>query len=388
MGALRSSRDTAIATPAIGGQPAVSAGLFVAPVVLTLLTTRAGYDAAAAASLLSLEMTISALATLALSGFIRSGAARRLAVLGGGLVVVGNAMSLISSAPGMLAPARALAGLGGGVLAAAIAVISVRARNPERLFSLQTVCSILAGSICLALIPVVAPVLGYRAPYAVLLGVGILALALVSRLPAPPSPAAVRVRSRRVAGFAPVGLAALGGVVLTQLGQGAFWTFVGQFGLSAGLSETEIGGFLSVATLMLLAGVAGAAVAGARFGRIGPLVALVAVNALSILVITLSRDPATYIGANVVQAMTNLSSVVFELGLAAALDRSGRLAAAAAGLITLGNGLGPSLGGAIARAAGAGAIGPAVLVLNLGALVAFAGVGLSLGRPGRVRADP
>lgn len=185
MAGMNSRRDVAIAVPAIGGQPAVSAGLFVAPVVFNVLTAQAGYDAAGAATLLSLEMTISALTTLGLSGIIRSEAAKKLAILGAGLVVIGNGLSLVSSAGLALALPRAMAGVGAGILAAAIAVISVRARNPERLFSLQTICAIAVGSALLAVIPTLVPALGYRAPYAALLAVAIASALLVARLPAP-----------------------------------------------------------------------------------------------------------------------------------------------------------------------------------------------------------
>ena len=375
----RGRRDLAIAIPAIGAQAAIAAGLFVAPVVVTVLTTRAGYDEAGAGALLSLESTSAALAMLGLSSVLRGAMARNAALIGLALVVAGNVLSLVSSAATVLAVGRFLAGVGCGAIGAGVAVIAVRARNPERIFSFQTIAAIIAGSIWIAVIPMLTESLGYRAIYAALL-LALLPAGLVLRLPAPDARAPERATTQGAALTSFAGSLGLAAIFATQLGQGAFWAFVGRYGLDAGLSEQQVGAFLSVATLLLLVGVTGAAVIGARFGRIGPLMALVAVNAISIFVIATAHHPFTYVAANVLQAATNLSSVVFELGLMAAMDRTGRLAAAAGGLITLGNGMGPSIGGALATWTTVSAIGAFALAANLFALVAFAAVGASRSR--------
>jgi Flp pilus assembly protein TadB len=58
--------------------------------------------------------------------------------------------------------------------------------------------------------------------------------------------------------------------------------------------------------------------------------------------------------------------VIYQLGLSASLDRFGRLVAVSVALVTLGNGLGPSLSASLSGVLGAPFIG--VLVLGLNAL--------------------
>lgn len=164
----------------------------------------------------------------------------------------------------------------------------------------------------------------------------------------------------------------LPGVLFTQLGQGAFWTFVAIYGANAGLAEQDIGGLLSVMTLLLLVGVVGTAALGTRLGRFLPLFVLTTINVISIVAITYSNDPTLYVIANVVQAITNLSSLVYQLGLAAAIDRSGRVFAAANGLVGLGNGLGAAVAGSIAVQFGAAEVGAAVVAFNVLALGCYA----------------
>jgi predicted MFS family arabinose efflux permease len=205
--------------------------------------------------------------------------------------------------------------------------------------------------------------------------------ALLTRLPSPP----VRRAAAQTTGSAPVrssplAFAVLPAIFLTQLGQGSFWTLVAIYGLSAGLTEEAIGTFLSLATLLLLVGVIGTAAAGTSLGRFAPLFVLTVINVASIVAITYAPDPTVYVAANVVQAITNLSSLVYQLGLAAAVDRSGRLFAAANGLVGLGNGLGAAVAGAVAVKFGAPQVGLAVVVFNVAALALFALVGAGIAR--------
>jgi hypothetical protein len=83
-----------------------------------------------------------------------------------------------------------------------------------------------------------------------------------------------------------------------------------------------------------------------------------------------------YIAANVLQSVTNLTSLIYQLGLAASVDRSGRAVAVSTGLVTLGNGLGPSLSAGLSGALGAPFVGIFVLVLNSVALGFYGAVKL------------
>ena len=101
---------------------------------------------------------------------------------------------------------------------------------------------------------------------------------------------------------------------------------------------------------------------------------------ISIVAICYVPDANVYVAANVVQAVTNLSSLVYQLGLAAAVDRTGRVFAAANGLVALGNGVGPAVAGAITVAYGAPHVGLAVVALNVLALMLFAAVGAGVAK--------
>ena len=380
--ARRVRRDMAILVPSIGAQLIASTGNFILPLVVVVLMSNVGLDERSSGLLVSLELTASALTTLAVSAWPRPHSRRRVAVIGAALAVAGHAAALITPELIFLAATRLVAGVGAGIVAGEAAAIIARGRKRERLISSLTIAAILNGAFWIEVLPYISDRFGYRGPYLCLLVLAVIGAVLLTRLPSPPMRTARPSETARLDStlFA---IFVMGGVVLTQLGQGAFWGLVGVYGTNAGLGDKQIGDFLSLATLLLLVGVIGTAWAGVRFGRFGPLVILTVINALSIAVIAFVPDPTVYIAANVVQAVTNLSSVVYQLGLAAAMDRSGRLVAACSGLINLGNGIGPSISGAVATAMGAPTAGLFVLAFNAAALALYGLVAVGAAR-GRV----
>ena len=232
-----------------------------------------------------------------------------------------------------------------------------------------TIVAIVHASFWLAILPYAVDKLGYRGPYACLLLICLAGTLLLTRLPSVPV--------GRHAGSATgrkrwplIGLLVVPAVFLTQLGQGTFWSLEETFGSRAGLTDHVIGLFLSMATLFLLVGAVGAAWVGMRFGRFAPLLTLIAINALSILGVSVVPIPQVFVAANVVQSVTNLASVIYQLGLAANLDRSGRVISASTGAVTLGNGLGPGFSSNLNASFGASSVGIFVLALN-GLALAF-----------------
>ena len=144
----------------------------------------------------------------------------------------------------------------------------------------------------------------------------------------------------------------------------------GMYGRSAGFNGHTIGIILSISTLLLLLGAVGAAWAGDRYGRFTILFTLLAANALAIFVVGTVAVRSVYITANILQSVTNLSSVIYQLGLSASIDRFGRTVAVSTALVTLGNGIGPGVSASFSGVFGAPAVAVLVLGLN-GAAMAF-----------------
>jgi predicted MFS family arabinose efflux permease len=368
-------RDRLILFPAIGSQLIVSTSLFLMPVLIDNLEVKAGLSSKAAGFLLSMELVVSAFTTLLLSAYFRGHSTRRWALLGGLLAIAGTALTLVSPALTLLIAARLIAGIGAGIVGAEATSVLSRGVEREKLIALVTVASILNAAIWLAILPYMIDRLGYRGPYVCLLLIVLGATYLLLRLPS----LSKRPETNQQPTQSPFTMAAVFVIVaifLTQLGQGAFWSLEETFGSRAGFSSYAIGILLSGATLLLLLGAVSSAWASDRFGRYAPVLVLIAVNAVSILLVSTIAVHWVYVAANVVQSITNLSSLIYQLGLSASLDKTGRVIAAATGLVTLGNGLGPSLSASLGSAFGAPSVGIVVLGFNGIALALYCAVRL------------
>ncbi len=373
--------------PAIGSQLIVTTSVFLMPLLIETLKVNAGLSGKSAGLLLSMELAVSALTTLCLSGWVRTHSARHWALAGGLLTIIATALTLTSSELPVLFATRLLAGIGAGTVAAEATRVLSRGVDRERLIAILTIVSIINAAFWLAVLPYIVDQLGYRGPYVCLFVICVFGTFLLLRLPSFP----IRHDSVRQTSYSPFAVSAVFvvlAVFLTQLGQGAFWSMEDAYGIRAGFNRYGLGVVLSASTLLLLAGAVGAAWISNRFGRFTSLIVLVALNAASIVLVSMVAVHWIYVAANVLQSITNLSSVIFQLGLAASLDRSGRVVAVSTSLVTLGNGLGPSLSANLSNSFGAPFVGVVVLVLNCVALALYCAVKLRGGEETQMSTSP
>ena len=375
-----------IVLPAIGSQLIATTSLFLMPVLMSTLQVKAGLSEKASGFLLSVELAAAAFTTIYLTAFFRGHCNRRWALFGGVLAITGTTLTLVSPSVPMLFATRLAAGIGAGVVGAEATSVLSRGVEREKLIAIVTVASIVNAAIWLAVLPYMVDMLGYRGPYVCLLLVALSGTFLLRRLPSVSSRTG-HGQQQLPSSFHSVAVFVVVAIFLTQLGQGAFWSLAGTFGARAGFSSQAIGVLLSTATLLLLVGAVASPWISNLLGRFYSLFLLVAVNAFSILVISLITVHWIFVAANVLQSITNLSSVICQLGLAASLDRSGRVVAAGTSLVTLGNGLGPALSTNLSNALGAPSIGIAVLVFNLVALGLYYAVRLRDAESSRVPAS-
>ncbi len=336
------SRDRAILLPAIGAQLILGTTMSLLPVFVDTLRLKAGLSATGAGFLVSAELATASLTTLLLSAWDHAHSVRRWALAGGFLAVMGTLLTLLSPALPNLVASRLVVGIGAGIVGAEAMRVLARGIDRERLIAIVTIASIVNAAILFAVLPRLIDHSGYRGLYFCLLLDFVAGVFLLMRLPAVP----VRRWGQKMAGPEHLSLPAIvvvSSVFLTQLGQGAFWSLDGVYGRASGLSADSIGFILALSTLVLLVGASGAAWAGERFGLFPALFFLLATNAVSIVLVGTVPVHWVFVAANILQALTNLSSLIYQLGLSANIDRLGRAVAAATAMVTLGNGVGPGV---------------------------------------------
>ncbi len=132
----------------------------------------------------------------------------------------------------------------------------------------------------------------------------------------------------------------------------AIYAFSAPLGERAGLDTGAVGYVLTVASLVGLAGAGAATALNVRWGRAIPISGFCVGFALVVLVLCLWRNPTAYVVALVASVVIFYFSMPYLFGLAAALDRSGRWAAAAGSAYLLGFAAGPLVAGVAISATG------------------------------------
>ena len=345
----------------IGGIAAGVAGVMadlLSPIYATSFHRGFGLDNTRAGLLVT-----AALGTMAVVefGLAHSIAHRSLkAIATAGIVISALALLYISQVSdsgfwSLLAGMVAL-GLGCGLSFVAGNAALSYANNSERAFGLLTVWYMVFVFIMMSTNPVLRHMYPIVLPYAAMVAVQLVCLALIWwKLPDTRVIAAEREKAEKPGTahphtelklFSPLPLMLGLAVALSQLALAGLWTFAEELGTGSGLSAQTTASFLGVSQLIGLLGTMAPWLLGRWIGR-GTLGAIgLLLCAVGVLMVTLVRTPAAYIGGNLAVNLGYWVILPLGLSVAADLDRnSGRLVAFILGLSSIGLAIGPTLAG-------------------------------------------
>jgi len=126
------------------------------------------------------------------------------------------------------------------------------------------------------------------------------------------------------------------------------WAFVERIGTTVGYSGEELGVLLSLQAFVGLLGPIIAAMIGKRFGMSMPVILAILLTGATSLSYVLGEYSMTLYTAGVMTiCLTYFYALSYLTGLAAELDREGRVAAAAGSFLSLGLAVGPAISGGL-----------------------------------------
>ncbi|MFB7948599.1 MFS transporter [Kitasatospora phosalacinea] len=370
----RASAPPPVALYAVGQLPA-----YLLPTLVGSLTGGAGLTPAQAGALGSTLLLASAAVALLLAGRVVALGPGRTARTGLGLLGLGCALAATGPQLPLLTAALALAGIGAGATTAVATTALAGASDPHR----TTVRALFATSGTAAALYLLLPHLG-SGPAAPFSALALTALAVLvflgtasrngstgsererERGPGRSDPAAPGARTRT--GSAALILA----VPFWSMAQNALWGISGQLGhRQAGLGESALGLVFALALLGGLLGVSAAGALGTRIGRAAPIGLGTLVIAGCALLTGTARGPSAFTTGELLWNLLYPLVLSHLLGLAAALDPSGRRAVQTSAVAALGTACGPLVGTTLATGLGypgTGAVLAALLLASAGPL--------------------
>jgi predicted MFS family arabinose efflux permease len=328
------------------GSLAGSAANLTLPLWLGAAVETLGAPARDVAWVASLELGCLALAALGLAPRLGEASRHSLALAGVLLLALGNAAAALAPSLTLLFLARALAGAGAGAIMAATNATAAATSVPERTYALMFVLGGAGCALVMWLMPRFSEPHGMAGAFAVLLVTTLCVAPLLLWMPA--HPAAARDADPGPFPRGPAVVAGLLASLVVMVGVDALWAFGERIGRRAGLEAASIGLVLALASLVVLAAGALASWLGTRAGRIGPLSLGFLICVPAAVALGHAGSPGAWVPAVLLLAAGFFFAQPFMMGTLAALDRHGRVVAAAGAAMTVGAALGPGVGGVLA----------------------------------------
>jgi hypothetical protein len=303
---------------------------------------------------------------------------RRLAFAAAAIALLGNGLSWLGSSSAFIAGCL-LCGAGFGVLLNVTNRLVASSTAPQRGYAVVQLVEVL---FCIGFYLGVPPITERFGALSVFAALAVLCAGVFFLLAGVPvtgrddTPVSTRGRAVRLTrGGAPPNrgpaVLCLCAAALLFAGQSSVNASLVSIGAAAGLSVVWVGRVISVGLLASLAGAIVARGLGERAGLLLPLLAGAGVLGCDMLVVTLGRGPAVFIGGAIVLFMSIVFLLPYVYALLAGLDKAGRWASIAPGFVLTGWALGPAIAGLVSRGVDFRILGYAALTCIAGAMTLF-----------------
>lgn len=328
-------------------------GLWALPFLISAIIHDLQFNEAQAGLLMSAEFGFTMLASLLVAPFMGRAPRRSLALGGTLLAIAANLASANVDSVYLLVAVRCVAGIGAGLaLACGNATVS-SARHPDRVAGHMNVLSVLLMIVVMLGYAKVMALYGLSGLYyAMAATMAVMLLAIPAMQQRAPLAETVQVRvTGKQSGNVLLSLPAICmmlAMFVFQARDTMGWAFVERIGTMVGYSGDELGVLLSVQSVVGLIGPLLAAMIGKRFGMSTPVILAVLLTGATSLSYVLGEHSRTLYTAGVMTiCITYFYALSYLTGLAAELDREGRVVAAAGSFLSLGLAVGPAISGGL-----------------------------------------
>jgi predicted MFS family arabinose efflux permease len=331
-------------TALLAAYTAANLSWFTQPFQFTVFSTQSGFGTVATGWILSSEIGLAALISMAMGYFRRAPAGRNALAAATLLCFIGSvATVLVASFPAILA-SRMVAGVGEGLLIADVNRAVARLDDPEKRYGQINGLMNLAGFLLILSMPIVlGPLHIERAIFALLAAATLICLAAVAGYPLNTPASASTAAPRGIGGWR--GWTVCAAVLLTSTGVSSFYPVTESLGRASGIAEGALDSALSMAYIGAIIGSYEGAWLDARLGRRGGAL-MVGIGLSGAVTLLVHAHSGWEFGAGMfLFGLFWFHGFVTCLGLAAQVDPAGGCAAACGGAFLLGGGIGPVLGG-------------------------------------------
>lgn len=309
---------------------------------------------------------------------------RRVGLIAVAVALLAQGASIFSGSLASLTLLRGLAGGGEGALyAVSLSLVASRSSNPDKIYGYFQVVWALGSVALFAIGGQLTASHAHRGILALIAGVTLALAPLLLFIPDARAKSDGGATADAAQASPRLGAMVFAAIVLYLTASAAVYAFSAPLGERTGLDMGMVGYVLTIASLVGLAGAGAATALNVRWGRAIPISGFFVSFMLVVLALCLWRNPTAWVVALVASVVIFYFSMPYLFGLAAALDRSGRWAAAAGAAYLLGFAAGPLVAGVAISAMGYGGLAAVCVAITAAAWVLAMVVNRRLGGTAR-----
>lgn len=307
--------------------------------------------------ILSVEFTLAMVSSLLIAPYINRVPRRTIAIAGTVMAIIANVISAYISDVALLICVRAFAGFGAGLALAAGNSVIAAAKDPDKTAGQVNVLFVVLMIAVMLGFGFIADNFGLIGTYYGVAGTYAVMLIMVVRLPqyikveGSESVTATSKPSMSLIGLVPVGMMAT--MFLFSMRDTMGWAFVEQIGVALGYTTSEMGMILALQAFIALLGPLVVAKVGTKFGITIPvLIGIIGHGMITLGYLMASDSKFFYTAIVLMNATAYFYALAYLTGLAASLDKEGRVVAATGSFIALGIAVGPAFAGQLINLGG------------------------------------
>lgn len=345
--------------------------LLMLPFLMGAMMDGLGLTEGTTGLILSVEFTLAMVSSLLISPYINRVPRRTIAVVGTLMAIAANILSAYITDVALLISVRAFAGFGAGLALAAGNSVIASAEDPDKtagqvnvLFVVLMIAVMLGFGFIADNFGLTGTYYGVAATYAVM-------LIMVFRLPQYVSTNEgadeIEISSGKKTAVRLIGLVPIGMMItmfLFSMRDTMGWAFVEQIGVSLGYTTSEMGMILALQAFIALIGPLIVAKVGTKFGITIPvLLGIIGHGSITLGYLMASDSKFFYTAIVLMNATAYFYALAYLTGLAASLDKEGRVVAATGSFIALGIAVGPAFAGQLIDLGGYGLAAWSIIIV-------------------------
>jgi len=346
--------------------------VYLSPWLLGDFIDELGFSGSQAGFILSAELIGVAVFSLCLSAFSEKTNLKSVALFGALLAGAAHFFSSYIQDHVILTVARFIAGGGAGLALAACSIAVARGVNPEKTYSLISALLSVASTLTLFLAGYIASGFGYKGLFVLMSFTSVVVIVLLRALPEETNKICDDEKGPVAAGSPTAGLVVMLAVLIFSVADIATWTFIERIAKNLTIPTGVTATILGTCALLSIIGAISARFLGLRLGRRFPLSVGIIVAAFSVIGLYKAETTLVFAITYFWFSVSWFFVVPYILGLASAIEESGKWVATATSSMYWGMAVAPALGGVVYDSWGlntVGAICAGVMVVSLGMML-------------------